>query len=324
MYQLEPTVCEQAPDDMPSIPLHDLADFFPGLSQFAGQLAPRSVKQYSYDIQYYLAFCCYDMQRVWNPQSLRLWRQSMVDEGELSPWTINRRLAAVRKAVKASAAMDEVDHALAYRFSLVERVSSSSLRHRIKHRGQGALTVAEMRRLLRAPDASTLVGLRDRAFLHLLAGTGCRIHEVLAMRRDQIQVYGESYVIMVLGKGQAEPRPAPLTREAFEWVERWINARAQHGCHTPWLVTGFVNNTGRLQSEPLTYTPAWRRIKMYGERVGLPKLTPHDFRKFVGTQISKRDGLRAAQLALGHSRIDTTAAHYDLNKLPEGLTDGLI
>jgi hypothetical protein len=50
-------------------------------------------------------------------------------------------------------------------------------------------------------------------------------------------------------------------------------------------------------------------------------------RKFVvlphlHVQLAKRD-IRKAQKALGHKRIDTTAQHYVLDELEEGLTDDL-
>ena len=51
-------------------------------------------------------------------------------------------------------------------------------------------------------------------------------------------------------------------------------------------------------------------------------IKPHDFRRFVGTQLAKSD-IRKAQKALGHKRIDTTARHYVLDELEPGLTDNL-
>ncbi len=55
---------------------------------------------------------------------------------------------------------------------------------------------------------------------------------------------------------------------------------------------------------------------------GLTRVKPHDFRRFVGTQFAKRD-IRKAQKVLGHKRIDTTAQHYVLDELAEGLPDDL-
>lgn len=51
-------------------------------------------------------------------------------------------------------------------------------------------------------------------------------------------------------------------------------------------------------------------------------IKPHDVRRFVGTQLAKRD-IRTAQKALGHKHIDTTAWHYVLDELDVGLTDDL-
>ena len=60
----------------------------------------------------------------------------------------------------------------------------------------------------------------------------------------------------------------------------------------------------------------------YADQVGLSHIKPHDFRRFVGTQLAKRDS-RTAQKALGHKRINTTAQQYVLDELEEGLTDDL-
>jgi integrase len=49
---------------------------------------------------------------------------------------------------------------------------------------------------------------------------------------------------------------------------------------------------------------------------------PHDFRRFVGTQLAAKD-IRKAQLALGHKSIEVTARHYVLDELKVGLTDNL-
>jgi integrase/recombinase XerD len=61
-------------------------------------------------------------------------------------------------------------------------------------------------------------------------------------------------------------------------------------------------------------------VQKYSTAVGLVDVKPHDFRRFVGTQLAKED-IRQAQKALGHKRIDTTAAHYVLDELEPSLTD---
>jgi len=56
-------------------------------------------------------------------------------------------------------------------------------------------------------------------------------------------------------------------------------------------------------------------VQKYACQVGLVHVNPHDFRRFVGTELAKRD-LRQAQ-------IETTARHDVLDTLEGGLTDGL-
>jgi len=72
----------------------------------------------------------------------------------------------------------------------------------------------------------------------------------------------------------------------------------------------------------MSLTAVWQAVQQYAAAVGLRHVKPHDFRRFVGTELAKRD-IRLAQKALGHKRIETTARHYVLDELAGGLTDGL-
>ena len=67
---------------------------------------------------------------------------------------------------------------------------------------------------------------------------------------------------------------------------------------------------------------AQRLRRRYAHQLGLSHVSPHSVRRFVGTELAKRD-IRQAQKALGHARIETTARHYVLDELAGGLTDGL-
>jgi integrase len=63
-------------------------------------------------------------------------------------------------------------------------------------------------------------------------------------------------------------------------------------------------------------------VQRYAAQVGLGAVKPHDFRRFVGTELAKLN-LHQAQRALGHQRLETTVAHYVLDELQPGLTEGL-
>ena len=66
----------------------------------------------------------------------------------------------------------------------------------------------------------------------------------------------------------------------------------------------------------------WQAVQQYATAVDLRHVKPHDFRRFVGTELARKN-IRQAQKALGHTRIETTAKHYVLDELEVGLTDGL-
>ena len=90
----------------------------------------------------------------------------------------------------------------------------------------------------------------------------------------------------------------------------------------PPIFTSFGGRGGRLSTAPLSSVGVWRVVQRYAEQVGQADVKPHDFRRFVGTQLARPD-IRIAQKALGHKRIDTTAAHYVLDELEPNLADDL-
>jgi integrase len=52
-------------------------------------------------------------------------------------------------------------------------------------------------------------------------------------------------------------------------------------------------------------------VKKMGEKLGLPKLTPHTFRHYVGTTIANKYGIHQAAIVLGHRDINTTMRYIN-------------
>jgi integrase/recombinase XerD len=295
---------------------------FPGWLDLAGRVSSRTLAEYRYDATNYLTFCAdWDVDPL-DADSLRAWRHHMIDASTLSPNTINRRLAAIKRLVKASAILKRLPAATAQEFSLVENAQIAPLRHRLRPDARIKIQPPEMRALVEAPDTRSLLGLRDRALLATLAGSGCRIGEVVTLQKDHILHHTGGYMIEVLGKGQAHPRLAPLSLEAHGAIEAWRQARARY-VDVQHIFTGFKGPgiSGLPMARPLSAWGGWNVVKKYAKAIGL-ELKPHDLRRFVGTQLAARN-LRSAQLALGHKRLETTAKHYILDELQAGLTDGL-
>ena len=163
------------------------------------------------------------------------------------------------------------------------------------------------------------MGARDAALLATLASSGLRVAEVASLTLDQIVTKNAGYMVRVRGKNDLEYREAPLSTEAHRLILKWVGCRR---IASPYLFTSFGGRGRHLTAARLSSVSTWRIVQRYALACGLRHLKPHDFHRFVGTQLAAKD-IRKAQKALGHKRIDTTARHYVLDELEAGLTDDL-
>lgn len=90
------------------------------------------------------------------------------------------------------------------------------------------LSPEDCRRLLEAPAETTLVGLRDRALLAILAYTGCRVGEVTRLKVGSYKTTGSHRILEIHGKGGKERR-VPLHAEAVERLDAWLDAAQLRG-----------------------------------------------------------------------------------------------
>jgi integrase/recombinase XerD len=103
------------------------------------------------------------------------------------------------------------------------------------------LTRNELQALLDAPNARTLLGIRDRAMLHLAFAAGLRVSELVGLRLDQLDQPALS-TIHVLGKGRRE-RVLPLWKETANALKAWLAVGA--ATKEPAL---FLNALGRTMT----------------------------------------------------------------------------
>lgn len=87
----------------------------------------------------------------------------------------------------------------------------------------GYLTRDELQAVLDAPNESTVLGIRDRAMLHLAFAAGMRVSELVGLRLDQIDRLTVASV-HIMGKGRRE-RVLPLWKETAAAVKAWLNVR---------------------------------------------------------------------------------------------------
>jgi integrase/recombinase XerC len=143
-----------------------------------------------------------------------------------------------------------------------------------------------------------LAGLRGRAVLELLYGTGVRCSELVAMDLPEVDLDGR--LIRVLGKGRKE-RIVPFGTTAKMALEAYLRERDQARPKSDAL---FVNGKGgRLTDRSVRRLVAARlRTVALTQRV-----SPHTLRHAFATHLLERGAdLRSIQELLGHVSLSTT------------------
>lgn len=292
----------------------------------AGQLAPSSLAMYRRDFAAYVAFAG---TAATEPAMFARWRAELATNTAYSPNTINRMISAVKRVVKEAAAQGYITHETASAFGQVAGVKPSAMRERTRPNNRTRITPEQMRAMLDIADTTRLVGLRDAAMLATLASSGLRVSELVSLQVGNIVTTKSkggkvAYKLTgVMGKGQLQGRDAALSVEAYNRIMAWIDARPIVSQYIfTQINAGTAGNVQEPTAAPITPEAAWHAVVKYAKRAGLEHVKPHDFRRFVGTQLAAKD-IRQAQKALGHKSIETTARHYVLDDLEAGLTDNL-
>jgi len=171
------------------------------------------------------------------------------------------------------------------------------------------LTVSEVEKLLRQPEASTAAGLRDRAMLEVLYATGVRVSEIVALDLDDVNLPREQ--IRCVGKGNKE-RVVPLGSVAIRALEKYLGEARHNLVRDPEERALFVNHHGGR----LTRQGFWKVIKKYAKKARINKtITPHTLRHSFATHLLENGAdLRAVQEMLGHADISTTQIYTHLTK----------
>ena len=169
------------------------------------------------------------------------------------------------------------------------------------------LTLEQLSRLLEAPSAENIIGLRDRALLETLFSTGLRVAELTALNRDQLRIKDETADIetAVIGKG-SKIRTVYFSDRAVKSLRRYLNERKDLDDA---LFINYRRGSAKTdKTRRLTVKSIEDIVKKYVKIAGLPVMaTPHTLRHSFATDLLNQGvDLRTVQEFLGHSNIATT------------------
>lgn len=145
--------------------------------------------------------------------------------------------------------------------------------------------------------------LRDLAIIDLLASSGMRVGEMVALNRDDINFNDRECV--VFGKGDKE-RLVYFDARTKIHLQNYLDSRTDKN---PALFVSL-----RAPHDRLLIGGVELRLRQLGRRLEIPKVHPHKFRRTLATSaIDKGMPIEQVQQLLGHQKIDTTM-HYAMVK----------
>ena len=262
--------------------------------------SPLTVAAYRREVTEYLQFVC-DLK---DGEGIGSLSPADLDEAGLRSYTgyLRRTKKLSRASVqRALSALRTFFGFLAQEGALRESPLHTLTMPRQERRLPRFLYEEEARRLVEAPDTSTLAGLRDRAILELIYGSGLRDAEAAALNVGDLDL--KNGYVDVLGKG-SRPRREPVGRPAGDAIRAYLKARQEQGLPADEASPLFLNlRGGRLTTRSFNDI-----VSKYARRAGLVKeISPHGLRHSFATHLLDNGAdIRAVQELLGHANVTTT------------------
>jgi site-specific recombinase XerD len=160
----------------------------------------------------------------------------------------------------------------------------------------------ELARLLASLPKETPIEKRDRALVHFLLSTGCRISEALQLERTDVPRQGNR--LIVTGKG-AKQRAVYLTDDAKAAVDDYLQARSDTSLA---LFVNYDRSSTDDRQRRLTSAGARHIVNRLRKELGAWSFrSPHVARHTTATSLLEVTGgdVRLVQEVLGHANLNT-------------------
>ncbi len=170
----------------------------------------------------------------------------------------------------------------------------------------------QARRLLDSIDATTLIGLRDRALIAVMLYSFARVGAVVSMSVEDYYSTGKRWWFRLHEKG-GKDHDVPAHHKAEEYMDAYLTAAGiGHDRKGPLFRPFHRKNHALMLREHLDRRYAWAMVKRRARAAGLPVNTKNHTFRATGITIFRKNGgsLADAQAIAAHAS-DKTTRMYD-------------
>ena len=227
------------------------------------------------------------------PRDVRDWKAYQQTVEKVAPATVNQRLVAVTRFFRWARAQGLC------RENPAEDVGSI----RLEPRQPKALEKTELRKLLRAARGH----VRDYAMLEMLAGTGLRVGELLALTVGDVEINDRSGKVIVRRGKRGSYREIPLTLDVRKALSAYLNQ--EHPDKENPEAPLWVGSQGGMSHR----SSVTRMLEKYAIQAGIERVNPHALRHTFATRYlnANPDDLRGLARLLGHTSLDTVMIYTE-------------
>lgn len=173
-----------------------------------------------------------------------------------------------------------------------------------------SFTDEQLRLLLQQPNTDSFAGFRDKVLMCLLADTGLRINEAMALDIGFFDVKNKIIYLPAAINKNRKPRMVPVSIEIMRMVLELVNENK-----------AFFNEGNRLfltsYGDALDSYTVRKNLTKYGKKAGIHedvRVSPHTFRHyFCKTYLLNGGDIFTLQKIVGHADIATTRKYIQMD-----------
>ena len=177
------------------------------------------------------------------------------------------------------------------------------------------LNFDEIIKMLEVIDLGKPEGIRNRAILETLYGSGLRVSELVNLQKSDL--FAKEKIVRITGKGNKQ-RLVPLGDFALDFIQTYLtDVQVYQKIQKGFENFVFLNRNGKALTRNMIFLIVQKTAELAGIR---KKVSPHTFRHSFATHLLENGAdLRSIQVLLGHESITTTEiyTHIDTRYLQQ-------